>query len=199
MTIDFDINAQQRDVPNIRPLRIWVDHVLTDDKGNYKEVEYVEWAKIGSNGATTVDRIAILSKSKEGRVNPVWSVVKPHYEAWKQGQEDPTEGTPLDTWPAVTKGQVEQLKFLNIRSVEDVANANDATMERMGMGARVTRDKARAFIAAKQGQSVIAEQLSQRDTEITALKAQVAELTDAVKSLAADRPKRGRPPNVAEG
>lgn len=195
MNIDFDINATNRDVPNIRPLKIWVDHIPIDDKGNYKEVEYVEWAKVGS-GATTVERISALSKSKEGRTNPVWDVIRPHYERWKQGQEAPTEGTPLDVWPAVTKGQVEHLRLLNIRSVEDVAAANDATMEKMGMGARVLRDKARAFISAKQGQSVIAEQLSQRDTEIATLKAQIADLTEAVQTLAAERQKRGRPSNA---
>jgi hypothetical protein len=104
----------------------------------------------------------------------------------------------LDTWPAVTKGQVEQLKFLNIRSVEDVANANDATLERMGMGARVLRDKARAFISAKQGQSVIAEAMAAKDQEIAELKSSLAELAETVSQLTAGMPKRAKPKNVAE-
>lgn len=186
------------DVPQIVVLRIWKDHVPADDKGNYKEVERVEWAKKGTNGATTTEKISRLSKpGRNGEINPVWEVVKPVYERWKQGQAEPLAGTPLDTWPAVTKGQVDHLRMLHVLTVEDVAEMNESAMERFGMGARVIRDKARSFIQAKQGEAVVAQALSEARAENADLREQLKELTETVAQLSRNMPKRDKPKDVA--
>lgn len=181
-------------IPNIAVIEIVKDHEQINDTGDYREVHWIEYAIKGSNGATVRDKASRLQKT-----NPVvWEAIGPVYERWLKGQEEPVDGTPLHAWPAVTKGQVEQLKFLHIRTVEDVAAMNDAAMQRFGMGARVLRDKAQAFIQAKEGEAVLAEQLSKRDAQIEELMARIEDLEKANASLAQGR-KRGRPPKDAAG
>lgn len=59
-----------------------------------------------------------------------WSVIGPAYEAWREGQELPEDGTPLAAWSGVTP---EQAKFmrekLSIRTVEDVRDMGDRALE----------------------------------------------------------------------
>jgi ubiquinone biosynthesis protein UbiJ len=95
----------------------------------------------------------------------------------------------------VTAGQVDQMRALHIRSVEELAGCNDAALERIGMGARSLRDRARAYVENKKGSAVVEAALAARNEEVEQLRAQVAELTEAVKALA---PRRGRPPKVQE-
>lgn len=182
------------------PLRFWRQDVPVPGKpGDFTSEDWVEWVKKGSNGATTSDKIIRLSKvGNNGQVNPVWPVIEPVYQAWLKGQEEPTSGTPLSQWPAVERAQVDHLKTLHLRSVEDVANATDADLDRMGMRARSLRDKARAFVTAKQGEAKIAEAMASKDAEIASLQASLAELTETVKALSANLPQRKKPRDVAE-
>ena len=177
--------------PNIAVVKIERDHRPVDDKGTYEEVHWIEYAAKGGNGDTTRDKVARLKKDRM-----LWPVIEPIYQAWLKGQEEPEDGTPLSVWPAVTKGQVEQLRFMHIRTVEDVANMNDAAMQRYGMGARSLRDKAQAFVTAKQGEASIAEALSKRDEQIADLQLRLQEAQEAIESLSKGR-KRGRPPKDA--
>lgn len=196
----MDINLDEQK-PAIIVLEIWKDHEpAKDEKGNlvldnWAEVEWVRWAKKGTNGAETVDKISRVRNANQ----VVWSVVEPVYERWKQGQEDPVEGTPLDVWPAMTKGMIDALRMINIRSIEDLAETNDAGLENIGMGARVLRDKARHYLKAREGEGALAEALSQRDNTIEDLRRRLDELEAANASLTAKR-KPGRPPkDVAQG
>jgi len=184
----------------IAPLRFWNKDVPVPGKpGDFTNEAWVEWVKKGSNGATTSEKIARLSKpGKNGQVDAVWEVIRPAYEAWLRGQEEPTSGTPLSQWAMVGREQVEYLKHeLHFRSVEDVANATDSDLERMGMGARALRDKARAYVTAKQGEAVIAEAMAGKDAQIASLSRQLSELSDTVKELTANLPKRKQPRDVA--
>jgi len=183
-----------RDVAVV-PLRFWRDHEPTDDKGNYREVEWVEYAKKGTDGATVIDKVKRLQKSQ----SQVWPALERFYEAWKRGQQEPISGTPLDAWPAVTKGQVEQLRLLHLLSVDDLAQSSDSTLDKIGMGARALRDKARAFVKAKEGLAGVAEALAAKDEKIAALEAQVADLAAAVKELGAGLPRRKMPAAINEG
>lgn len=182
--------TEQNNVPQIVPLRIWIDHEAIDGQGHYREVEWVEYAKKGTNGATTVEKVSRMMKG-----DPIlWNVIKPAYDHWKTGQQEPVDGTPLSVWPGVSTSQAEHLKLLHLRSVEDVAQANDATLERVGMGARALREKARAFVQAKQGQAVVADAMAAKDAQIAALTERLADLSKTVESLKSAMPRRGRPP-----
>lgn len=178
---------------DVLPLRIWRDHVPVGSTGQYKEVDYVEYAKKGSTLSTTVETIERVKKH-----NPaVWHVVQPVYEAWQKGQEAPIAGTPLDQWPAVTRGQADALKLMHIRSVEDVATMNEQAMENFGLGARMLRDKAIAFITAKEGQAKLADALVERDQKIASQDAMIKELRADIDKLTASMRRREKPTDIA--
>lgn len=164
--------------------------------GNPANPRAVDWAfivKKGSNGSEYSDKVERLKKHNAA----VWSVIEPAYAAWKKGQEEPTSGTPLSVWPGVDRAMADRLRMFHLRTVEDVAEMTEGTLELVGMGARAMRDRARTFVEAGKGRAVVAEAMAEKDKQIADMQAEIAELKAAVEQLAADRPRRGRPPNVA--
>lgn len=186
----IDGQAFNRDAPQIAVLRIWTDYADVPGKpGDTREVHMCEWVKKGGNGATTCEKISRLEKDQA-----LWPIVEPAYRAWLKGQEEPTTGTALSAWPGVNSAQADRLKLMHIRTVEDVAAMTDADLEKVGMGARALRDKARAFMQAKQGDAQIAAALSERDATIAEQARELEELRATVETLAAKaglEPKRG--------
>lgn len=69
------------------------------------------------------------------------------YEAFSKNQNI-ISGTPLHTFPHPinTPAMVANLQALNIFSVEDLAGCVDATLEKIGAGARDLREAARAYL-----------------------------------------------------
>ena len=192
--MEFDRTAYERDRPNIAVLKFWTEYEDVAGKpGEPREVHMVEWVKKGTNGATTCEKVARALKD-----NGLREVIDPPYRSWLKGQEEPAEGTSLSAWPGVNPAMADRLKALHLRSVEDVAGMNDADMVRVGMGAGALRDKARAFVSAKKDAAPLAEAVAKKDAEIAELRAQIAELTETMDKLAADKglPRRGRPPKA---
>lgn len=194
----MNMQEQGQGAPRVRVSRFYIDYEDVPGKpGEPRPVEWCEWVKIGGNGAITADKVARLRKDEV-----LWPVIERAYEHWKKGQEEPLDGTPLAAWAGVNAAQAERLKLMHIRTVEDVAALTDADFDKIGMGARAMREKARAFIANKQGSAKIEEALAARDEENARLKAELAELQETVKALAAqagmqERRGPGRPPKAA--
>lgn len=99
------------------------------------------------------------------------------YKAWKEGREAPVNGAPITNWPAVSPAQVKALQNLHIRSVEDLAGANEETLGRIGMGARALKQRAIEWLAAAKDTGKMAE-------ELAALRQQNADLQITNESLA---------------
>lgn len=70
------------------------------------------------------------------------------YKAFKDGREAPLEGTPLTSWPPITRSRAEELTYFNIRTVEQLAAIDDAKLNNLGMGARELRGTAQKFLEA---------------------------------------------------
>jgi hypothetical protein len=83
-------------------------------------------------------------------------------------------GTPVSEWPIVSKSQAEELRALKFKTVESVAGASDAQLQRMGMAAGMSpyafRDKAKAFLNL----ATNAAETDKREQEINALKEELA-------------------------
>ena len=166
---------------NIIPMNFRVDFVPVDAKpGEFKEVEKVDLVKKGSNGECTPWTIKALSKQEM-----LWPAVKPYYDRWKEGQEDPEVGTPIDCLPFLPPTLVPHLRLLHIRSAEDLAACTDADLERIGMGARNWRTKAQAYLDNKPAAEIIAanaelnEKIEYQQLELDELKEQINALTAA--------------------
>lgn len=69
----------------------------------------------------------------------------------------------------LTDGQLIELGILKFQTVEQVARASDAQLQRVGMGASGLRERARSYLSSKNA--------AESGAEMEALKAQVAQLT----------------------
>jgi len=102
-----------------------------------------------------------------------------HFTAFKERGEVAQEGTPLESWTALTKSQVEELKHFNIYTMEQLAGITDAHSQNF-LGIQDLKRRALAYLEASgvsaAGESLAAE-LDKRDSEIATLHAQVGDLT----------------------
>ena len=105
-----------------------------------------------------------------------------HYAAYQQriSVEDVT-GTPLVEWPLVTRSQVEELSFANIKTVEQLAGISDANAQGF-RGINTLREQAKRWLeeASEKAKTVeLQEQLAQRDATIEALESRLSALEAA--------------------
>lgn len=116
------------------------------------------------------------------------------WEAYQRHNTAGVTGTPLEQWPQITKSQVKEAKYLEVHSVEQMAELSESSCQRLGMGFFELRNKAKAYLQAAAGtaQATAQEAENQRlREEMEMLKAQMA-------GLAESAPRRGRPPKVEE-
>jgi hypothetical protein len=99
----------------------------------------------------------------------------------KQNEQDaPAIGTSLDVWFTdgngdITRGHIEELRILKFQTVEQIANASDSQLQRIGMGGPGLREKAKAFLA-KRNRSETENQLDDTKKQLAELQAQMAAL-----------------------
>jgi hypothetical protein len=101
------------------------------------------------------------------------------WAAFKNGMGELHTGTPLSEWAAVTRSQAEELAFLKIRTVEDLAAVSDGNAQRMA-GLLALRQKARDWLEAQRGQAPLA----QLRADAEAKGAEIEELRRALKEQA---------------
>lgn len=116
------------------------------------------------------------------------------------GDDMDISGTSLRDWPILTAAQVRELKHYHFYTVEQVAMASDDQINKItmvvGMAGHAFRDKAQNYLKRAKDSSILdsqAEELRKRDSEIEALKQQMADLMHAVRP-AEEPKKRGRKP-----
>jgi len=112
-----------------------------------------------------------------------------HYAAWKANQEAPTEGTPLSEWAAIGRSQVEELRFANVKTVEQLAGLPDDLLTRsVSMGGFELRQRAIRHLQAVQGnapmEALAAENAAQRE-KIDAMEKNQADLSARLDALLA--------------
>lgn len=113
-----------------------------------------------------------------GKLPREWAAsYRKQYEAWRAGMEGPVNGFPIREWAAVNRAMAESMFAVGISSVEDLAAANEETLARIGMGARLWQQKARAWLETKSGG------ISPED--ITAMRAEIGNKDERIKALEA--------------
>lgn len=120
-----------------------------------------------------------------------WSIVGPQYEAWRNGQELPDDGTPLGAWSGVTSDQATFLRSMGVRTVEEVAELGDASIEKLHFpDARRLPGMAKKWLAG--------EATTQKDAKIADMEEQMAAMKELLEEqMSANAPKkRGRPPKA---
>ena len=142
----------------------------------FQDVDYVEIAAPGDKDSVIIRPAFEADKARFPR----------HYAAYKDRNEEHLEGTPLSAWPMVTRAQVEELAFFNVKSVEQLANMSDGDAQKF-MGIQKLQKLARAFLKDAKDKAPLAElqaELDERDTKISGLENQLAEMNKKLEELA---------------
>ena len=106
-------------------------------------------------------------------------------------------GWKLADWSGLNADQRHELAYLRFSTVEQLAGASDAQVQRLGIGGIGLREQARQALKAKQREEVKAE-IEVRDKEIAELRerdiARERELAEIRAMVAGTAKRRGRPP-----
>lgn len=167
------------------------DRNKTQETGifSYKDVEYVLVTPHGSKDVHEARADKWLEKQKkyadQGRI-PVahYNYFKQAYDYWKQGLEDPETGTPVKGWAAISPAQQNQVLQANIRTVEDLAQANEEALGYIGMGARPLKQKAQAWLmSADTGKA--ANQIQELQKKLDESEEERARQSEMIEEMAA--------------
>ncbi len=105
------------------------------------------------------------------------------YGKWKAGAGNVVEGTPLASLPKMTPVKVEEYKFFNIHTVEQLAEANDNVGQKF-FGFQEDKRSAKAFLDLAKGNAPLEKmnsELKERDAKIEELQAQIEAITKMMK------------------
>lgn len=137
----------------------------------FKEVPYIEIMQPGNKDSIIQRPARDTDKHRFPK----------HWRAYQDRQsEDYIEGTLLEQWPGLNRAQVEELRYFNVRTVEQLASMSDSNSQGM-MGINILRDKAKAYLEASRIESAAAA-LAEKDARIDQL---VKALEDQGRRLAA--------------
>jgi len=190
-TAEFDHNdfntGQQSKADESLLVKFYIKSVKDNDASSqegrpiFKEREYIEITIPGSRDLVT----------RPARVEDKERFPR-HYEAFQQRIEMPVEGTPLVEWPAINRSFADELAFLNIKTVEQLADLNDNSMN--FMGAQNWKAKAKDWLEATKDDGVLSQlrdELELRDVTISTQADQIADLVSRLDELEA-APKKGK-------
>jgi len=150
--------------------------VFGDDNKNCIEVPYSEYVSNIRQKAQKGMRF-----SDRHTFDDVLMQVEKKHEAWRKGIAIPEFGTSVRAWGFLSPAQTENVINAGILTVEELADANENAMSRIGMGARELVKKAKAWLEGANAQERIQEiegKLAALASENAALKLEIARLKE---------------------
>ena len=145
--------------------------------------------------AGTRDRLEKVAKDwieglKEGaqqdRIPHSWVEAYQHkLSLFMTNQEVPLDGTPIQSMTTLSPAQVKNCLNANIRTVEDLAEATEEAMLRIGMGGRELKQKAKAWLDTVSKNGKPAQELNDLRVKTATQDTQIEELTKTVATLQA--------------
>lgn len=128
----------------------------------YDEVEYIEIMVPGDRNNIVHRPVTNEDRRKFAQ----------QYAQWKAGSQETASGTPLKAWPGITRAQVEELAYFNVKTVEQLAAISDGNLQSIPF-ARGLQNRAKAYLEQAKGNAPLEAALA----EIERLKNHVAALT----------------------
>ena len=141
---------------------------LEEGRPIFVDKPYIEILKEGGN----ILQFPASDKYKE-RYPKEW-------EAFQSNEQLATDGMPLEQWAGCTRSQCENLKNLNVFSVEQLADASEAVLEKL-IGSRVLKEKAKAYLEQAQDSGKMVERLTKLEETIEYLKIENEDLKSQLK------------------
>jgi hypothetical protein len=164
--------------------------LLESGKWGYKDVVIAQITRPGQRDTHEAEPEAWLAqlqkRSADGLVPDTWYAhFKRQYEAWKEGLEIPTEGTPIRGWTVALPAQQENLILLGFRTVEELAAADEVAIQRIGLGGARLRDLARNWLVAAADTGIAAAKMEALQVQNAALQEQLRAQAERLKALEA--------------
>lgn len=163
---------------------------IVDGRYVAKDVHFVIIQPAGSKDTVEKPVDTWLSTFNHPSKMQVGAQYRAMYDAWRNGQEIPVNGTALKTWPALSPAEIENIIACNVRTVEDLAAADENTLRRIGMGARGHKQRAQAWLDASKDTGKTAAELDSLRAENARQKERLDELERMVAEL---QPKKRGP------
>jgi hypothetical protein len=167
----------------------------TAEEGGTVFFKDVDYALVTSHGSKdTVEKALpewftqLENEVRQDRLPGNWlEAYKRSYEKWKAGEELPVIGTPIKNWPVLSPAEAKMLNELGIRAVEDLANANEELIARIGMGARSLVQRAKDWVTSYSGQAPLVQALDAERAVRAGLEHRLRELEAVVAGFAAQQ------------
>lgn len=115
-----------------------------------------DFVRIQTPGDTRTVIARVASDQDKQRFPRAWDV-------YSRGLEIAEQGTPLEEWPQVTRSQVKELKYVNITTVESLAQVSDGNIQRLGPGYHQLRERAKQFIESADADAKATEWARERE------------------------------------
>lgn len=154
------------------------DRNASIEQGRYiaRDVERVIIMAAGSKDTVEHDAIPWLAGIEERarkyppEYNPEWAAYfRAAYNAWKEGQEAPVNGTSIRAWALLSPAQVQNLTSCRVLTIEDLAAANEEVLRQIGMGGRDLKNKAIAHLEQATGSGVLVSRLAAMEAKLADL------------------------------
>ena len=114
-----------------------------------------------------------------------------HYRKFVARQDQDThEGTPLSEWPGLTRGQVEEMKFFNVFTVEQLASVADSNASNF-RGLAQLKQKAAAFLKLAENNAA-ATALAASEAKNAELEAKIEALMERMDAMDSPKPRKKR-------
>jgi len=137
----------------------------------YVDKPHIEILKQGGD----VNQFAVNDEFKS-RYPEKWS-------AFEAGLQEPQVGLPLEEWPGCSRAECENLKSVNLFTVEDVAGAADIAMDSYGIGGREMKNKAIKYLEASKDTGTVIAKLADVEKKMDAMVSRNEELEGIIRTL----------------
>jgi len=167
------------------PIDKWASEVATQKAGKRVVVkgpkqEYIRIMRPGDKD--TIHEVALREdhKVRFPRQYHYWQIA----EGLVDGGKD-VPGWKLDDWPELDDNAElkRELHFLRFWTVEQIAGAQDAQIQKMGIGGPGLRERARVALKERMRKEFAAD-LQEKEKEMAAMRREMAELREMVKAKA---------------
>lgn len=138
----------------------------------YDDTPYVQIMSPGNN-RSRIDRP--VQEEDKTRFVKQW-------DAFNSGDEEQLSGTPLEHWPLMSTGQIEEMKYFKVFTVEQLANVSDANAQKF-MGLHSLRKKAKEYLARAAEEAP----LQRLQSELDVRDKKIEELQEQMTALMADK------------
>jgi hypothetical protein len=172
------------------------DRTKSIEEGSYhsKDVIYAVITPMGSKDK--IERVAeewlesLKTQVDEGRFDPRWlDGYKIAFKDFKEGRETPPNGTPVLGCSMFSRAQAEIIVDAGLRTLEDLAVANEGAISLMGIGGRMFKQKAEAYLRSAKDVGKTALEMESLKTRMQEMEERLKVVTDERDALAKEQKK----------